>query len=54
MSLLVQKVDSMKPVNKGMGEQVSGKIVKFDGRLGLEGHQVNTYLSVNHIPISLT
>lgn len=33
--LLVQKVDNMKPVNKGMEEQVSGKIAKFDGWLGL-------------------
>lgn len=38
VSLLVQKVDNTKPANKGMGEQVSGKIAKFDGRLGLEGY----------------
>lgn len=33
--LLVQKVDNMKPVNKGMEEQVSGKIAKFECWLGL-------------------
>lgn len=38
MSLLAQKVDTTKPVNKGVGEQVSGKIAKFDGWLELEGH----------------
>lgn len=31
----------MKPANKGMGEQVSGKIAEFDVWLGLVGHQVN-------------
>lgn len=36
VSLLVQKVDNTKPANKGMEEQVSGKIAKFDGRLGLK------------------
>lgn len=41
MSLLLQKVDNMKPVNKGMEEQVSGKIAKFGSWLGLEGHRVN-------------
>lgn len=41
VSLLVRKVDNMKPVNKEMEEQVSGKVAKFDGWLGLEGHQVN-------------
>lgn len=41
MSLLVQEVDNMKPVNKGMEEQVSGKFTKSDSWLGLEGHRVS-------------